>query len=389
MIAKLQIKIRRFSMKHLVCLTFTILMVAGLISLSAYSQTVTVDVPDEVFGMPPFTDKTQTLTVSASEDLEALSVDLTLKFEPSEHIVATAVTAEGDFSTWTVTPVLNAAGSGAIISMFTFGAGAMIGTTPEPLLTLTFDSHANATPIVVTVSADSGGLNSLGTLAGDIPITVDPGDKALPTELSSFTAVPSDSGVAIKWRVESEINNLGFDVYRSESSDGRFVKINSAHIKGAGTDSTPRDYQFVDESAVVGKTYYYYLETISFSGELERSDIIKVIVDMSGKVKVTGLMQPKRPALLQNFPNPFNPETWIPFRLAEDADVTIRIFNIRGKEIRTVHLGQMPAGYYDTKGKAAFWDGRDRYGQEVSSGIYFYSLIAGEFHATKKLTIIK
>jgi hypothetical protein len=339
--------------------------------------------------MPPFTDKTQTLTVSASEDLEALSVDLTLKFEPSEHIVATAVTAEGDFSTWTVTPVLDAAGSSAIISMFTFGAGAMIGTTPEPLLTLTFDSHANATPTVVTISADPDGLNSLGTLAGDIPITVDPGDKALSVELSAFTAVPLDSGVAIKWRVESEINNLGFDVYRSENPDGKFVKINSAYIKGAGTDSTPRDYQFVDESAVVGKNYYYYLESISFSGERERSHIIKVIIDASGKAKVTGFMQPARFALLQNFPNPFNPETWIPFHLSKDADVTIRIFDIRGKEIRTVHLGQMSAGYYDSKGKAAFWDGRDSYGQEVSSGIYFYNITAGSFSATRKLTIIK
>jgi hypothetical protein len=375
-------------MKRLACLTFTTLMVAGLISLSAYSQTVTVDVPDEVFGPPPFTGKTQTLTISASEELEALSVDLTLMFEPSEHIVATQVTAEGDFSTWTVTPVLNADGSSATISLFSFDT-ATIGTTTEPLLTLTFDSHANATLTVVTISANPDGLNSLGTLAGDIPITVNPGEKALPAELSTFTAVPSNSGVAIKWRTESEVNNLGFDIYRSESPDGKFVKVNTAYIKGAGTDATPHDYQFVDESAVVGKTYYYYLESISFNGERERSYIIKVIIDASGKAKVTGLMQPAIFALLQNFPNPFNPETWIPFHLSKDADVTIRIFDIRGKEIRTVHLGQMSAGYYDSKGKAAFWDGRDSYGQEVSSGIYFYNITAGSFSATRKLTIIK
>jgi hypothetical protein len=221
------------------------------------------------------------------------------------------------------------------------------------------------------------------------PDDVQGADVALPVILSTFTVIPSDTGVVVKWRTESELNNLGFDVYRSESSDGQFIKVNPAFIKGAGTDSTPRDYQFVDESSVVGKTYYYYLETISFSGERDRSHIIKVIVDVSGKVKVTGLMQPTTSALLQNFPNPFNPETWIPFHLAKDADVTIRIFDIRGQEVRTIQLGQMPAGRYDAKGQAVLWDGRDSYGQEVSSGIYFYNLTAGKFHATKKLTIIK
>jgi hypothetical protein len=206
---------------------------------------------------------------------------------------------------------------------------------------------------------------------------------------SSFTADAKNSEVTLKWRAEGEINNLGFDVYRSGSPDGNFVKVSPVYIKGAGTDSNPHNYQFVDENVVVGKTYYYYLETISFSGEREGSHIIKVIIDASGKAKVTDLMKPVTSALLQNFPNPFNPETWIPFRLAQDADVTIRIFDIRGQEVRTIYLGQIPAGYYGTKGKAAFWDGRDSYGQEVSSGMYFYSITAGTFNATKKLTIIK
>jgi len=242
---------------------------------------------------------------------------------------------------------------------------------------LAFGGANGSNGCATVVPAETGGMQLVNC------------DIALPVELSIFSAVVEDSHIILKWRTESEINNLGFDVYRSENPDGKFVKVNPAYIKGAGTDSTPHDYQFVDESAAVGKTYYYYLETISFSGERERSHIIKVIVDISGKVKVTGLMQPTTFALLQNFPNPFNPETWIPFRLANDADVTIRIFDIRGQEIRAIYLGQKPAGDYDTKGKAVLWDGRDSYGQEVSSGIYFYNLTAGNFSATKKLTIIK
>jgi hypothetical protein len=179
-------------------------------------------------------------------------------------------------------------------------------------------------------------------------------DIMLPVELSAFSAAfnRETSQILLKWRTESELNNLGFDVYRSENIDGKFVKINPAHIKGAGTDSTSHDYKFIDESTVVGKTYYYYIESISFSGEREKSPTIKVIIDASGKVRVTNLIRPTASALLQNFPNPFNPETWIPFHLAEDADVTLRIFDIRGKEIRTIHLGQRSAGYYDSKGQA-------------------------------------
>ena len=216
-------------------------------------------------------------------------------------------------------------------------------------------------------------------------------DIMLPVELSAFSAAfnRETSQILLKWRTESEINNLGFDVYRSETPDEKFVKINPAHIKGAGTDSTTHDYKFIDESAVVGKTYYYYIESISFSGEREKSRTIKIIIDASGKARVTSLMRPTASALLQNFPNPFNPETWIPFHLAKDADVTLRIFDIRGKEIRTIHLGQRSAGYYDSKAKAVLWDGRDSYGQEVCSGIYFYNIAAGTFNSTRKLTIIK
>jgi hypothetical protein len=249
---------------------------------------------------------------------------------------------------------------------------------------------AYATGDTIILSAEGGAegtASDTAIITGTSPQPVD--DEILPIELSALTAVLADRDVIVQWRTESEINNLGFDVYRSESPDGKFIKVNPAYIKGAGTDATPHDYEFVDESAVVGKTYYYYLESISFSGEREQSHIIKVIIDVSGKFKVTDFTKPATFALLQNFPNPFNPETWIPFRLAKDADVTIRVFDIRGQEIRTIHLGQKPAGYYDTKGQAVLWDGRDSYGQEVSSGIYFYSLTAGKFHATRKLTIIK
>lgn len=100
------------------------------------------------------------------------------------------------------------------------------------------------------------------------------------------------------------------------------------------------------------------------------------------------------PALLtfslgQNFRNPFNPDTWIPYTLAKDVDVVIRIHSLSGQLVRILELGHQPAGRYVTKDKAAYWDGKDSLGQPVASGVYYYTLQAGEFRATRKMVIVK
>jgi hypothetical protein len=100
-------------------------------------------------------------------------------------------------------------------------------------------------------------------------------------------------------------------------------------------------------------------------------------------------MIPRQTALLQNYPNPFNPETWIPFQLAEDSDVKIRIYDIRGRLIKTLNLGHLRAGYYTTKASAAYWDGRNELGEKVASGIYIYQLLIGGEVFTKKMIILK
>jgi len=101
-----------------------------------------------------------------------------------------------------------------------------------------------------------------------------------------------------------------------------------------------------------------------------------------------GAVIPTKNSLLQNYPNPFNPETWIPFGLAKEAEVTIRIYNTEGNLIRTIELGNKQAGVYTTKGKAAYWDGCDL-GSKIASGLYFYTLQAEKFKATRKMVILK
>ena len=94
-------------------------------------------------------------------------------------------------------------------------------------------------------------------------------------------------------------------------------------------------------------------------------------------------------SLLPNYPNPFNPETWIPYQLSEPADVVVSIYAIDGWLVRRLDLGQMPSGVYRSRSRAAYWDGRNARGEPVASGIYFYTLQAGDFKATRKMVIRK
>ena len=98
---------------------------------------------------------------------------------------------------------------------------------------------------------------------------------------------------------------------------------------------------------------------------------------------------PAETVLLPNYPNPFNPETWIPYHLSNAADVTLTIYSVDGKVVRTLELGHQAAGFYQGKNRAAYWDGRNGVGERVASGVYFYQLIADDFSETRKMVILK
>jgi hypothetical protein len=98
---------------------------------------------------------------------------------------------------------------------------------------------------------------------------------------------------------------------------------------------------------------------------------------------------PKATLLAQNYPNPFNPETWIPFQLADAADVAIQIYDLHGQLVRQLYLGRKEAGYYLSRDRAAYWDGKNASGERVSSGVYFYRLDANGYSATKKMLVAK
>ena len=126
-----------------------------------------------------------------------------------------------------------------------------------------------------------------------------------------------------------------------------------------------------------------------FNTEDAASLNLPLSVEPRGDLALTIFGDIKRTALLQNFPNPFNPETWIPYTLADDVDVSVRIYDIQGKLVRQLEVGQQRSGGYLSREKAAYWDGRDQLGESVSSGIYFYTLKADGFSNTRRMVILK
>ena len=123
-----------------------------------------------------------------------------------------------------------------------------------------------------------------------------------------------------------------------------------------------------------------------FQRTVATTDIGNAFLSMDLRV---GDVRPQETVLAQNFPNPFNPETWIPYQLSKATEVSIQIYDVSGRLIRMLDLGWQPVGSYMTPSSAAYWDGRNAVGERVASGIYFYTLQTADFAATRRMVILK
>ena len=128
---------------------------------------------------------------------------------------------------------------------------------------------------------------------------------------------------------------------------------------------------------------------VNRDGVVTQADVNLIIKQLNVAAAPTVPKVPERTQLLPNYPNPFNPETWIPYQLSQSTDVTVCIYTTKGALVQILDVGHQPPGIYQSRSHAAYWDGKNQVGEPVASGVYFYTFTAGDFNATRKMLIRK
>jgi len=193
--------------------------------------------------------------------------------------------------------------------------------------------------------------------------------SVVPVEFTSFTAQSNDKSVSLSWTTATETNNSGFEVERKLVGETEWHNI--VFISGNGTTTEAKQYNFSDSfiDSYIRGIVSYRLKQIDYDGTISYSNEVNVNVDFT----------PESYALQQNYPNPFNPTTTIVYEIAEDGLVSLKVYDILGKEVAQITNERQTAGKYELQFDAS----------SLSSGVYFYRLEVNEFSAMKKLVLLK
>jgi hypothetical protein len=203
-------------------------------------------------------------------------------------------------------------------------------------------------------------------------------DESLPVQMADFYAtVETGRGISIRWKTVSEVDCIGFHVWRSEIGSDVFQCLTGAIIPGQGNSSCGSEYCYLDSDVVPNRGYEYKVEVLYANGETKEFGPVQVAV--------TGaLHSPEQYMLYPNYPNPFNPDTYIAYEIPESGRVSLAIFDITGREIRVLVEEIQSLGHHKIH-----WDGKDAAGRSVPSGIYISRLMTDSYSIQKKMTLMK
>jgi hypothetical protein len=238
-----------------------------------------------------------------------------------------------------------------------FPGGNIINSFPG-MVQLRIQTSGNVTLGNYTITVKGQGPNGTPVHLRTVSI-----DVIVPVELASFSASTDKNDVILSWYTATETNNQGFEIQRK--TDGQFQRI--GFVPGKGTTTETQNYLFKDEDLLSG-SYTYRLKQMDFDGSFSYSDEVKIEIN-----------QPDVFYLGQNYPNPFNPSTNIKYSIPQDENVTLKVFDILGKEVTTLVNGYQQAGTFDVVFN----------GSNLASGVYYYQLKAGDLTSTKKLMLTK
>jgi hypothetical protein len=253
--------------------------------------------------------------------------------------------------------------------------------------TVTFDNPNNE---ITTASFSLPGMYLLRLIADDGDLQNDDElfinvteDTSLPVELTIFTAKTFNDEIIVNWETESELNNIGFELYRSLQKDADYSLISNykanPDLAGQGNSGTRHEYSYTDRSVEPETTYWYKLADLDYIG----------VKTFHGPISVTApRVIPTDFELRPNYPNPFNTTTTVRFNIPHTGsgvvDTKIIIYNVLGRVTKTLFQDKLSVGSYEVK-----WDGTTNFGNYASSGIYILEFKANEFSQTGKLVLIK
>jgi len=216
----------------------------------------------------------------------------------------------------------------------------------------------------------------------DVSITANEEQPPLPVVLTSFTATISNQNyINLTWIAQSETGMMGYYVMRSTQNDLSTAKVVSPLIPATNT-SQPKAYLYTDTEVTESGTYYYWLQCNDYDGIINTYGSISIEYNPGGGNTTPSI--PLVTELLPVFPNPFNPQLFIPFNLANKLEVKIIIYNTRGQIVKEIPVGEQNPGNYRIE-----WDGKDSKGQALPTGIYCIRMIAGKDYYQTKAILMK
>ena len=230
-------------------------------------------------------------------------------------------------------------------------------------------------------------LNTVPTYLG----TISPPQQTYPKRTFK---IRNRTGVTVPYQIKWS----NTDNWKSSSLRTDFIKTHWSNGQNIPSKYPKIRFDYIaGDQEVAYRTYN--LETVQFRENNDHAPIYYFQYNRQGNrldlfrdvgaAPVLSSLAPEETALLSNYPNPFNPETWMPYKLSEPAEITVTIYAADGKLVRRLQLGHQATGIYQSKSRAAYWDGKNELGETVASGLYFYTLKAGEFTATRKMLIRK
>ena len=277
----------------------------------------------------------------------------------------------------------NTAGEITKLSSARFGSG-VSGTGTLLLVTFTAKATGETRVTLSNFYAGSSGGEAISSAAPEIVIAI-------------------EDRVFLAWDVNQDGQVNVLDLVLVAQYLGEDVSVSpQSDVNGDGTINVLDLIivaQYLGESTAAAPSSVAAIDSLELDPAMVQVWITQARTEDDGSIafrqgienlqRLLASLLPEKTALLPNYPNPFNPETWIPYHLAKPADATVHIYAAGGTLVRTLALGHQVAGIYQSRARAAYWDGKNEVGESVASGIYFYTLTAGDFMGTGKMLVVK